>query len=63
VVWGLLLQDDPEGPTLIDYIVVAKRVVCRRLVLLVAHLKDHFHGELNFTRGGGRFGQQPCYAR
>jgi len=50
VVWGLLLQDDPEGPTLIDYIVVAKRVVCRRLVLLVAHSKLEFQGELYQTR-------------
>jgi hypothetical protein len=46
VVWSLLLQDESQGPTLIDYIVIANRVVRRRLALLMAHLESQFQSEL-----------------
>ena len=46
----LLLQDDSEGPTHIDYIVVARRVVYRRLVLLVAHSEGKLQSKLNRPR-------------
>ena len=42
-----LLLGTTEGPTLIDYIVIANRVVCRRLILLTAHLEKELCAQLD----------------
>jgi hypothetical protein len=49
VVWNPLLQDDSEGPTLIDYTVTqTSRLSPTRL--LVAHLEKDLHGKLAGSR-------------
>jgi hypothetical protein len=42
-----LLLGTTEGPTLIDYVAIANRVVCRRLILLTAHLEKELCTQLD----------------